>query len=48
MEAAKEKLTGHPEQPIQPLIRLRLIFDEERLMFNTIRFGQQYNTRVCP
>lgn len=46
IEKAKEKLTGHEEQPTKPLIRLRLLYDEEEQMFNAIRFGQQFNTLV--
>ncbi|CAD7012752.1 unnamed protein product [Ceratitis capitata] len=44
---AKEQLTGHPKQPILPLIRLRIIFSSEEQMFNAIRFGQSYNEQVA-
>lgn len=46
IEKAKEKLTGHAEQPRLPLIRLRLLYSDENQMFNHIRFGQRFNTRV--
>lgn len=47
MEEAKELLTGHPKQPKEPLIRLRVTYKEEDQMFNTIRFGQQYKDTVA-
>lgn len=46
IKRAEEKLTGHPEQPTLPLIRLRLQYNDENQMFNHIRFGQQFNLRV--
>lgn len=42
IEKAKTQLTGHPRQPKLPLIRLRIVYEEENQMFNAIRFGQQY------
>lgn len=50
-----EKLIGEAEalrtvndlQPKEPLIRLRIIYSDEDYVFNAIRLGQQYNTRVC-
>lgn len=47
IEDAKKKLTGHPNQPKEPLIRLRITYNEEDQMFNTIRFGQQYKEAVA-
>lgn len=47
IERAKEKLSDHPNQPKEPLIRLRILYSEEDQMFNYIRFGQQYNNRVA-
>ncbi|KAH8412908.1 hypothetical protein KR009_006710 [Drosophila setifemur] len=44
---AESQLTGHPRQPTLPLIRLRLIYSDEACMFNTIRFGQTFGTRVA-
>ncbi|XP_030369777.1 double-strand break repair protein MRE11 [Scaptodrosophila lebanonensis] len=44
---AMELRTGHPKQPIVPLIRLRLMFTDESYMFNTIRFGQMFEGRVA-
>lgn len=46
IERAKQKLTKHEHQPKEPLIRLRLVYEDEEHMFNTTRFGQQFNTRV--
>ncbi|XP_030555184.1 double-strand break repair protein MRE11 [Drosophila novamexicana] len=47
IEEAKSLLTGHPKQPTLPLIRLRLRYTDETHMFNTIRFGQMFSTRVA-
>lgn len=47
MRKAEEKYTGKLDQPKEPLIRLRLLYSEEEQMFNAIRFGQQYNTKVA-
>ncbi|KAL7741992.1 hypothetical protein ACLKA6_018249 [Drosophila palustris] len=47
IKQAKTMLTGHPKQPTLPLIRLRLLFSEESHMFNTVRFGQMFLTRVA-
>ncbi|KAH8377786.1 hypothetical protein KR093_007112, partial [Drosophila rubida] len=47
IERARELITGHPKQPTEPLIRLRLIYSEESHMFNTIRFSQMFVTRVA-
>ncbi|XP_068150460.1 double-strand break repair protein MRE11 isoform X2 [Drosophila tropicalis] len=47
IERSKDRLTGHPKQPEIPLIRLRLLYPNESYMFNTIRFGQEYNSRVA-
>lgn len=47
IELAKTKLTGHPKQPTEPIIRLRVQFENEEQIFNTIRFGQGYIGRVA-
>ncbi|XP_017860403.1 PREDICTED: double-strand break repair protein MRE11-like [Drosophila arizonae] len=47
IEQAKTLLTGHPKQPTIPLIRLRLRYTDETYMFNTIRFGQIFGSRVA-
>lgn len=47
IDLAKQKLSDHPNQPKEPLIRLRILYSEEDQMFNHIRFGQQYNNRVA-
>ncbi|EDV98821.1 double-strand break repair protein MRE11 [Drosophila grimshawi] len=47
LEEAKTMLTGHLKQPTLPLIRLRLRYTDEQHMFNTIRFGQLFDTRVA-
>lgn len=46
IEKAKGQITDHPEQPTLPLIRLRMLFNEEHQMFNEIRFGQQFTGKV--
>lgn len=43
---AKDKETDHPNQPKEPLIRLRVFYSDEDQLFNAIRFGQQYNKKV--
>ncbi|XP_055840402.1 double-strand break repair protein MRE11-like isoform X2 [Episyrphus balteatus] len=47
IKRAEERLTNHPKQPKLPLIRLRIIYNDEAQMFNAIRFGQQYNERIA-
>ncbi|XP_055840400.1 double-strand break repair protein MRE11-like [Episyrphus balteatus] len=47
IKRAGERLTDHPKQPKLPLIRLRIIYNDEAQMFNAIRFGQQYNERIA-
>lgn len=37
---AKEQLTGDPNQPTLPLVRLRLIYTEDYQQFNVIRYSQ--------
>lgn len=47
IELAKTKISGHPKQPKEPIIRLRVQFENEEQMFNPIRFGQNYAGRVA-
>ncbi|XP_016964652.1 double-strand break repair protein MRE11 [Drosophila biarmipes] len=47
LEKAATQHTGHPRQPTLPLIRLRLLYTDESCMFNAIRFGQMFSTRVA-
>lgn len=47
IELSKTKLTGHPKQPTLPIIRLRIQFENEDQIFNSIRFGQNYMDRVA-
>lgn len=42
IEEAKTQITRHQKQPKLPLIRLRIIYENENQMFNSIRFGQSY------
>lgn len=46
IEEAKRKETKSATQPKKPLIRLRIIYQNEDYAFNEIRFGQQYNELV--
>lgn len=46
IEEAKQKETRSATQPKTPLIRLRVIYQNEDYAFNEIRFGQQYNDLV--
>ncbi|XP_043657374.1 double-strand break repair protein MRE11 [Drosophila teissieri] len=47
IERAAAQHTGHPKQPTLPLIRLRLLYTDESCMFNAIRFGETFSTRVA-
>jgi double-strand break repair protein MRE11 len=40
-------MPGDKRQPEQPLIRLRVEYAEEKHMFNAVRFGLQYTTKVA-
>lgn len=47
IKLAEAQLTGHPSQPTVPLIRLRVVYDAEVHMFNSVRFGTTYLGRVA-
>lgn len=47
IERAAEQISGHQQQPLKPLIRLRVEYTEENQMFNAVRFGLQYTDRVA-
>ncbi len=38
---------GHPKQPIIPIIRVRVEYREEEHIFNVIRFGQKFQSKVA-
>jgi double-strand break repair protein MRE11 len=40
-------MLGDRQQPELPLIRLRIEYAEEKQMFNAVRFGLQYATKVA-
>ncbi|KDQ71543.1 Double-strand break repair protein MRE11A, partial [Zootermopsis nevadensis] len=40
-------MPGDRRQPEQPLIRLRVEYAEEKHMFNVVRFGLNYTTKVA-
>ncbi|XP_065209390.1 double-strand break repair protein MRE11 [Planococcus citri] len=44
---ASDQITGHPKQPTLPLIRIRVEYVDELQCFNTIRFGQQFQSKVA-
>ncbi|XP_017881711.1 double-strand break repair protein MRE11 [Ceratina calcarata] len=44
--AAARLLTGHPKQPIEPLIRLRVYYETEEQIFDLIKFGQLFCDEV--
>lgn len=46
IDEAKTKLTDCRSQPKQPLIRLRVLYQNEDYAINEIRFGQQFNQQV--
>lgn len=47
LEKAKEQINGNPKQPKLPLIRLRIMYQDEEHVFNALRFGQQYQEIVA-
>lgn len=47
IKEAEKLRTDDPNQPKMPLIRLRIEITKENQMFNTIRFGQNYISRVA-
>ena len=44
---ANEKLNGHPDQPIIPVIRIRVFHSNETEMFNPVRFSQKFAGKVA-
>ena len=38
---------GHPKQPTQPLLRLRVEYQSQEQLFNTVRFGLQFQGQVA-
>ncbi|KAG0719874.1 Double-strand break repair protein MRE11 [Chionoecetes opilio] len=47
IKRAKKLLTGHPRQPILPLIRVRVIYSDEAQLFNVCRFGCKFDGMVA-
>uniref|UniRef100_A0A336LS54 Double-strand break repair protein n=1 Tax=Culicoides sonorensis TaxID=179676 RepID=A0A336LS54_CULSO len=47
LKEAEKLRTGHPKQPIYPLIRLRIDVTDSDQMFQSIRFGQPYSKIVA-
>lgn len=47
IEESKKKISGHPKQPKLPLIRLRIMFNNDNQVLNIARFGQKYEKRVA-
>ncbi|GIY41534.1 hypothetical protein CDAR_553441 [Caerostris darwini] len=47
LERAEEEHTGHPKQPKQPLIRLRVFCPPDFETFSVQRFGQAYVSKVA-
>lgn len=47
IEESKKKITGNKKQPTIPLIRLRILYSDERLVINTARFGQKFDKVVA-
>ncbi|XP_076655737.1 double strand break repair nuclease mre11 isoform X2 [Halictus rubicundus] len=44
---AAEQLSGHPKQPIQPLIRLRIFHTKDEEVFDTIKLSRKYCEEVA-
>lgn len=47
MPKVAKQLTGYPNQPVQPLIRLRIFYDDENEQFDTISLAQRYCDEVA-
>ncbi|KAK2582334.1 hypothetical protein KPH14_004671 [Odynerus spinipes] len=47
MSEARKQLTGHPKQPKEPLIRLRLLYNDEADIFETAGLSQKYCDKVA-
>ncbi len=47
LEEAQGKLTGHPDQPTLPLLRLRVEYSDEAHMLAPGRFGNNFHDRVA-
>ncbi|XP_055324860.1 double-strand break repair protein MRE11-like [Sitodiplosis mosellana] len=47
IDEAKTKLTDCRSQPKEPLIRLRVLYQNEDYAINEVRFGQQFNQQVA-
>ncbi|XP_050544320.1 double-strand break repair protein MRE11 isoform X2 [Daktulosphaira vitifoliae] len=47
LASLRNKHSGHPKQPLIPLIRLRVFYDNNLQFFNTHRFGLKYHDRVA-
>jgi len=44
---AHDLLTGHELQPLEPLIRIRLLHQDDTGLFNPIRFSQKYVNKIA-
>lgn len=44
---AEAKLTGHPQQPTLPLIRLRCLYENDDTVLHEARFNQEFSKRVA-
>ncbi|KYN11165.1 Double-strand break repair protein MRE11A [Trachymyrmex cornetzi] len=47
MSKVAEQLTGYPGQPLQPLIRLRIFYDDDSEQFDTLSLAQRYCDEVA-
>ncbi|KYM84030.1 Double-strand break repair protein MRE11 [Atta colombica] len=47
MPKVAEQLTGYPGQPLQPLIRLRIFYDDVNEQFDTLSLAQRYCDEVA-
>jgi hypothetical protein len=44
---ANDKLNGDPKQPIFPIIRIRVLHNDETDLFNPMRFTQKFQGKVA-
>jgi double-strand break repair protein MRE11 len=46
LSESTDKLTGHPDQPTEPLVRLRIFHENVNESFHPVRFAQKFTGRI--
>ncbi|CAG7716685.1 unnamed protein product [Allacma fusca] len=47
IEDSSDLFSGHPKQPVIPLVRVRIGYNDESELFNTVRFAQKFTGKVA-